>query len=571
MKQIPNAKQKEAIKKDGNVLVNASPGSGKTFTLVQRAKVKLETLPKHQQLALITYTNVAADEIAFRLDVRKNVFIGTIHRFCLEFILKPFSWLYKWRQPKIITTELKKNFLQSIYELENIDIDQLDLVRKNLDGSFKIPIKWNYSIPFQNFASGYYDYLEQANLIDFNEILFRSYKIANEHDFVRASLANKFYEILVDEFQDTTSFQYEIFKLIFQVGKCSFFMVGDEKQKILSFAGAMENVFENAKNDFNTDDIVVLNEVHRSTNNIVNAYSSLIYNHPELDNTKSSCASLDIKVIKKQTTKDDKFDVLEKALNWLIAKGIKQDDIAILSPRWRDSYEIGNNLLRKGFSLVGFGSLPHNKSLVSFYPLLNSLCCFYCQQDIKSLRSLRRNVEAYLLENSIEASKKQINSLLNSLVYDFSAIDKDVNLVFGLNELKNIFDKNFGFEHTDFQNVIENLRIKSSATTQDWEKVYTDIWTLEKYISCFTNKNGIFNNTIHSTKGLEFDAVILFEINEGRIPWQKSISRTTRIPFTPEEKEEGRKLLYVGLSRPKKHLIILHGYYKSIFIDAIQV
>jgi superfamily I DNA/RNA helicase len=573
--KIPNAKQKEAIEELGNVLVNASPGSGKTFTLVQRAKCKLEKLPKHQQLALITYTNVAADEIAARLDVRENVFIGTIHRFCLEFILKPFAWLYKWQSPKIITTEQKKNFLQSILlkiaDGKDADIEQLDNIRKNLDGSFQNQTKWKNNQSLNDVATKYYNYLEENNLIDFNEILFRSYKIINEHEFVRISLASKFYEILVDEFQDTTIFQYEMFKLIFQTGSCSFFMVGDEKQKILSFAGAIDDSFENAKNDFNTGKIIVLNEVHRSTNNIVKAYSSLMFEHPELDNSKSEYKSLNIQVIKKQTTKDNKFIVLENAVNYLIKNNIKQEDIAVLSPRWRDSYELGNKLLRKGFNLVGYGSLPHKRGLISFDYLLKALCCFYCQRSIKNLRSLQRNIEVYLLENSIRIEKRQISFLLNSLINDFFEIDKNIDIFSGFNELEIIFDKNFGFEHPDFQVVAKNLREKSNA--ESWEKIDTDIWTLDKYITCFTNQNGIFNNTLHSAKGLEFDAVILFEMNKGRIPYQEYDKKAwSYVPYTEEEKEDGRKLFYVGLSRPKKHLIVLYdGGKKSIFIDSINI
>lgn len=564
--KTPNTKQLEAIKKLGNVLVNASPGSGKTFTLVERAKCKLEILPKNKQLALITYTNVAADEISIRLDIRENVFIGTIHRFCLEFILKPFAWLYKWQQPKIITTEQKKIFLQYIGlktdKNKDADIDQLDNIRKNLDGSFQESTRWNNNQTLSDVAVKYYCYLDENKLIDFNEILFKSYKIVSEHKFVCLSLASKFYEILVDEFQDTNIFQYEIFKLIHQNFSCSFFMVGDEKQKILSFAGAINDAFEKAKNDFNTGEIIILNEVHRSTNNIVDAYSSLIPNHPILDNSKSNYKCFDINVEKEQTRKENKFNILERHLNFLIDNGIKQDDIAILSTRWSHSYEIGKELLGK-FNLCGYGSLPHNKSLISFYSLLSSLCCFYAKFDIKNFRSLRRNIESHLLENSINLETKRFNHLLKNLINDFCFIDKNQSIFKGIEEIEFIFNKNFGFEHNDFQLVLEELKENSDNL---------DSWILEKYINCFSNKNGIFNNTLHSAKGLEFDAVILFEINEGFLPYQKWNEQTqSRLPCTLEDKEEGRTLLYVGLSRPKKHLIILHSYYKSVFIDDIKV
>ena len=106
-----NAKQKKAVYEfKGSALITASPGSGKTRTLVARGINKLESLPKHKSIALITYTNAGADEIASRLITEKPVFIGTIHSFCLEYILRPFSWLNNWHRPRVISYEQQEIF-----------------------------------------------------------------------------------------------------------------------------------------------------------------------------------------------------------------------------------------------------------------------------------------------------------------------------------------------------------------------------------------------------------------------------------------------------------------------------
>ena len=116
----------------------------------------------------------------------------------------------------------------------------------------------------------------------------------SKNDFVSKSLASKFYEILVDEFQDTNLYQYEILKSINHHGDCSFFMVGDSKQRIFSFAGAIEDSFEKAKIDFNAKH-ADLTEVYRSTNDIIKAYSALFENHPIIEN-KSDYSELSIEV-----------------------------------------------------------------------------------------------------------------------------------------------------------------------------------------------------------------------------------------------------------------------------------
>ena len=250
-----NSKQRQVVyEMSGNTIVSASPGSGKTKTLVARAQHKLEIIPIHKSLALITYTNAGADEISYRLTDQDNkVFIGTIHRFCLEFILRPFGWVYGWHKPRVITYDELNEFVEEMkseFDLGNNTLDELNKIKKNLDGNLDITVEWNHITDIKIVANSYYEFLQNKKAIDFNEILYRSYKIITENDFVATSLANKFYEISIDEFQDTNIYQYEILKAIQQKKTCTFFMVGDEKQRIYRFAGAIDKAFERASADF---------------------------------------------------------------------------------------------------------------------------------------------------------------------------------------------------------------------------------------------------------------------------------------------------------------------------------
>lgn len=206
-----NPKQKKvAFELKGNTIVSASPGTGKTKTLVARAQKKLESMPKNTSLALITYTNAGADEISSRLYVEENdVFIGTIHRFCLEFILRPFSWIYGWNKPRIVTYNELNEFIEVNSEIDfgKTPLDELSKLKRLLNGELDKSIQFINMESLEYIAELYYDFLNRKKAIDFNEILFRSYKIISENAFVSESLANKFYEISVDEFQDTNIFQ----------------------------------------------------------------------------------------------------------------------------------------------------------------------------------------------------------------------------------------------------------------------------------------------------------------------------------------------------------------------------
>lgn len=561
-----NTKQKKAVFKfSGNTLISASPGSGKTRTLVARAVHKLDALPKHKAIALITYTNAGADEIASRLITVKNVFIGTIHSFCLEYILRPFGWIYNWNRPCVITYEQQKDFfkLNTNINLEEHfgqnKFDELSKIKKKLNGTLNLDVVWNHTIKLEILASKYYSYQKELKVIDFNEILFRSYKIVSQNEFVAKSLSSKFYEILVDEFQDTNLYQYEILKTINNHTNCSFFMVGDDKQRIFSFAGAIENSFIKAKVDFHAKHLN-LTETYRSTDNIVAAYSKLFEEHPIVDN-KSEYKNLDIDITFIETKKDNHQEYLDDVINQLTNKcNIKLHEIAILSTSWFAAFPV-SKALRQRFSVVGLGALPHKSINNSTTSLLKSLSKHCISSNIRTLRSVKRNIERHLLENDLQLPEKVINKKINRLIDKFFEIPANENIESGILYLKALFDKTFQLSHSTFNEILNLI--------SDEEKYN---WNTEQYLKILAGVDGITSNTIHKAKGLEFDAVILNGMNENKIPYQKYICKNpwTYEDLTEESIESGRNLFYVSVSRAKKYLIVLHNWKPSMFVKMIR-
>jgi len=551
----------------GNTLVTASPGSGKTRTLIARAMYKLEDIPKFKTLALITYTNAAADEISSRLINQNNLFIGTIHRFCLDFILRPYGWIYKWNKPKIISYEEKEVFFENNKDIDleknfgQNKFDEIGKIKRELNGKLDTSIEWNHEINIVEVAKRYYEYQESIKVIDFNEILYRSYKIISENEFVLKSLASKFYEILVDEFQDTNLFQYEILRQINNNGNCIFFMVGDKRQQIFKFAGAIENAFEKAELDFNTEQ-VELKETYRSTGNIVNTYSKLFHNHPNINNEFSLNNRFDYKINIIKTEKSNHNEYVMSIVNQLVDKmEIPLNEIAILSTSWFSAFNI-SKILRNKYSIVGLGALPHKHiSNNSTFSLLKSLSNYYYKQNSKALRKVKRNIELHCLENDLSFSDRTLYYKINNLITNLLKNNTEKSLIQGLNDYNILFDRIFEIKHSTFKEISELIK--------DEEK---KIWTIGQYMKTLSGLDGITNNTIHKVKGLEYDAVILNEMNENKIPYQKLISRKGWIyeTLTNESIEEGRKLFYVAVSRAKKHLIILHNWKPSMFISVIK-
>jgi superfamily I DNA/RNA helicase len=561
-----NEKQRKVVHEmSGNTIVSASPGSGKTKTLVARAQHKLETIPLHKSLALITYTNAGADEISYRLAEQDNkVFIGTIHRFCLEFILRPFGWLYGWHKPRVVTYDELNQFVEenkSEFDLGSNALDELNKIKKTIGGNLDTTVEWNSSIHIVTVANAYYEFLQNKKAIDFNEILYRSYKIITENDFVVTSIANKFYEISIDEFQDTNIYQYEMLKAIQQKKTCTFFMVGDEKQRIYRFAGAIDKAFEKASTDFEAP-IEILEVTYRSTSNIINTYSSLFENHPELTN-ESKYKGIDYKVIFKQTKKDDHNTILDSLVEHFINKAnVEPSEIAILSLQWRDALTV-SKALRSKFRVVGLGALPHKSLNNSTFNLIRCLSRFSHSSTVRSLRVIRRAIELHILENNLMIGETEFNYITNTIISKFLQIDKTLSLTDGITELQKIFEAIFKVSHSAFLELV-NLVDENEATQ----------WTFEKYIETLSGVSGITINTIHQAKGLEYEIVILNQINENKIPYQMYLGKQNGnfvyADLTDENIEDGRTLLYVGVSRAKAVLVILHNWKPSMFIDTLK-
>jgi len=543
-----------------NTIVSASPGTGKTKTLVARAQHKLGSIPKHKYLALITYTNAGADEIESRLVTNDdNIFIGTIHRFCLEYILRPFGWLYNYNPPKVVSFDDLNEFVECKPEMNlgNSPIDELNKIKRKIGGELDHDIDWSHSEPLESVAESYYEYLTAMKLIDFNEILFRSHKIVAENSFVASSLANKFYEISVDEFQDTNIFQYEILRLLNVCKGCTFFMVGDEKQRIYGFAGAMHDAFLKASQDFDAP-IEILEATYRSTPNIVDAYSKLFDNHPKLLNC-SDCKDVDLPLTIVQTDNLSNNTYIESCIVKLLENKIDLSEIAILTTRWVEAFNISRHIRQK-YHTVGLGALPHRSVNNSTFSLLRSLCKYHHEPSISKLRSAKRYVELHLLENNIALSDREIRYAINQLITSFKNQNFDGELIQSLQNIETIFEDIFQTKHSAFQEIIDLIDSEESTS-----------WNLEKYSKTLSGVGGITINTIHQSKGLEYSAVILDNINTGRLPYQQW-NRQARLfmPLTEGNLKDGKTLFYVGVSRAKLMLIITHNFNPSLLINVIK-
>lgn len=237
-----NLKQGEIVESPNNILLVACPGSGKTRTLTYKIAFELEKLDDvRKYIVAITYTNKAAEEIKERIEIlgvdTSQLWIGTIHSFCNEWILKPYfnhigSLKNGYRIVDAFESDQLLDYFGAKIKDERVNswtckhyatltgiksVDQRDSVLSTLER--------------------YFSYLQENHAINYEQILWYSYSLLSEHGIIGKTLSNIFHYILVDEYQDTKEIQYHILAKILKAGrgKVRSFIVGDPNQSI--FAG----------------------------------------------------------------------------------------------------------------------------------------------------------------------------------------------------------------------------------------------------------------------------------------------------------------------------------------------
>ena len=295
-----NDSQRAAVAyNDGPLLVIAGAGSGKTRVLTYKiAYLLTQGIPAGHILAL-TFTNKAAREMKQRIlrlvgeDVGRYLWMGTFHSICARILRAEADQIGFTRDFTIYDASDQKSLVKKIVKDLQLDdkiyrtgmvLDRISSAKAN----FVSPEQYAQSESYAKIdrmerlykmASVYAEYnrrLRAANAMDFDDLLLYTVLLLQNNAEVRARYQQRFWHVLVDEYQDTNHTQYLIVKLLAEPQNhvC---VVGDDAQSIYSFRGAtIENIL-NFQNGYNGAKLFKLERNYRSTQNIVNAANSLIH------------------------------------------------------------------------------------------------------------------------------------------------------------------------------------------------------------------------------------------------------------------------------------------------------
>ncbi len=591
-----------------NCLVIAGAGSGKTRVLIQRILWLIEDNDySPYSILAVTFTNKAAREIKTRLSNTLNIkiesmWVGTFHGICHRILRSNYQKALLPKNFQVIDSEDQIRIIKRIMkenEIENSQIqpkqvawyinkkkDQSVRSNKTKDDDF-ITIQYNkiYKI--------YEDYCNNSGLVDFGEIILRTLELFQKNIETRKYYHNLFKTILIDEFQDTNTIQYDLVRILTS-NDTSIFAVGDDDQSIYGWRGAKVENIEKLQKDYNGIKIFRLEQNYRSTGNILDAANSVILNNNSRmgKNLWTEGKSGDLIKIYSANDEIDEANFVVENIESLVQNNFKRDEISILYRSNAQSRVFEEKLISKGIPYKIYGgfrfferseikdviaymrlAVNHNDDN-SFERIINTPVRGIGEKTKATLRDFSKKEKISLFE-AIPVALKNENIFTKKASESLNEFFKLINLI------KDILSK----EDLPFQinEIIKQTKIKSTYEKSKTEQSRSKLENLDELISAaqeFLNVDLDDNETVldaflthtslesgegqgdewdecvqlmtlHSSKGLEFPIVFLVGLEENLFPSRMSIEE--------DNLEEERRLCYVGITRARKNLYISYA------------
>ena len=596
-----NNQQKLAVSNtEGPLQILAGAGSGKTKVLTSRIAYLIQQKKcLGQQILCVTFTNKAASEMrerVLKLVNSKSVafpWLGTFHSICNKMLRKNAEAVGLKPNFTIIDTLDQIKLIKNILSAENIDIKKnppkqiafhIDQWKNKALLPDQVKLK-NQEFNLVNALKVYKIYQKRLlvmNCVDFGDLILHVVTILKKFEDIKKIYQRNFKYILVDEFQDTNYVQNLWLQLLTSEKK-NICVVGDDDQSIYSWRGAeVKNILE-FKNNYQNTQTIKLEQNYRSTENILNSATSLISNNEDRleKNIWSELGDGEKVKIKSYFDGISEATGISDIIEQNLSKKFKLNEISILVRAAFQTREFEERFIKIGLPYRIIGGLKFyerseikdalgylrliNQSSddISFERIVNNPKRSIGDSSIKKIHDFAREKDLSLFDASQEILKenilkpKTIQNLKSFLVnmISWKQKSKDIDHI---SLLEIVLDES-GYssmlknERTpEADGRLENLKeLKSSMKNYSSLNEFLENISLQTAIDEEWDGEKINIMTIHSAKGLEFDAVFLPGWEEGLFPHQKSIDEKGADGI-----EEERRLAYVAITRAKKELFI---------------
>lgn len=585
-----NEPQREAIIHMGSpLLVLAGAGSGKTRVITRKFAymVKKKQIPSSSILT-VTFTNKSADEMKHRIselinaDMR-NVWIGTFHSQCNKILRKEINHLgYKNDftiydeddQCSLIRHILKElNIHEALFKGISCRISILKASLITPENILERGDGFGFDEKLGRVYMRYQDELKKSDAVDFDDLIWLTLRLFEEHPKICNKYKKQFEYILVDEFQDTNLAQYQLLKKIAEPDG-NICVVGDDDQSIYKFRGAEVVNIKNFERDFPKHKIVKLDQNYRSTQNILDVSCKVISQNPHRKEkklwTNNGCGDKVNYCLFNNEEDEAKF--VARTIKDFYLKGIHDyKDFAVFYRINIQARAIEDGLRAEGipYTVVSGTSFYHRKEIkdiiayikliinpddnVSFRRVINipargigASTLSKIEQEAKKESTSLYNIAKQISKanNSVLSSAKERLSSFIKLIDELMSVGhkNTADLMKLVIEKINYFDQ---LEESRIQNVMDLVSSLENVSIQG----FLDKIALISSVDACRFDSGVSLMTLHSAKGLEFPAVFLVGLEEGILPYFKTFNEVSDL-------EEERRLFYVGMTRAKERLFI---------------
>ena len=624
---LNNEQLKAVTLQDQSALVLAGAGSGKTRVLTTRIAYLIQSrqVSPHSILA-VTFTNKAAKEMLIRISAMlpintQGMWVGTFHGLCNRMLRAHYQDAGLPQAFQILDSADQLAVIKRVLKDINADIEKFPprqvqwFINNAKDGGIRgsqVEASDDFTRKMAEFYLVYEQQCNKEGVVDFAELLLRSYELLTRNEILRKHYSGRFSHILVDEFQDTSQLQYKWLRLL-SGAEASVFVVGDDDQSIYAFRGANTGNMKDFERDFHISEIIKLEQNYRSHGNILDAANTLIRNNNgRLDKnlwTSEGDGEL-LRVYNAPTDLDEAAFIVKEAKS-LYAEGVKLSQIGLLYRSNAQSRVLEHALFNASLSYRVYGGLRFFERQEIKHALAYLRMIANPNDDNALLRIINfptRGIGARSLEQLQDSAKEKGGSLwqaalgnrggavlnqelgdgtlvsrienraagipkkgLNSFVFLIESMQQDC-LELTLPEIiKHMLEHSGLVPHYNSQregaNRLENLNELINAVTsyiQEAEDSSLTAFLAHASLEAGEHQSGndqdaIQLMTVHSSKGLEFHSVFLSGLEEGLFPHDNSRNEAGGL-------DEERRLMYVALTRAQRRMYLsftqsrmLHG------------
>lgn len=606
-----NEPQREAVyHTDGPLLILAGAGSGKTRVLTHRIAYLIgERGVNPWNILAITFTNKAAEEMRQRVDNlvdfgAESVWVSTFHSACVRILRRFIDRLGYENHFTIYDTDDQKTLIKEV--CRKVDVDTKVFKERSLLSAISsaknemiLPDEFELNaggdFAKMKIAKVYREYEAQMranNALDFDDLLVKTVQLLQTQPDVLENYQERFRYIMVDEYQDTNTVQFQLVSLL--AGKYkNLCVVGDDDQSIYKFRGANIRNILDFEHEFPDAKVIKLEQNYRSTGNILNAANSVIANNRGRKEKSLWTENGEGELIRLRQfdTAFDEADFIGEDIKNAVRQGGSYNDSAVLyrtnaQSRLLEEKFIAMNIPYKIVGGVNFYARREIKDLLAYLKTIDN-----GRDDVAVRRIInvpKRGIglttinriqesatergigfyEALLAPGLIAGVGRSATKLdsFAALIEYFKTLAEEMNITDLLQEVIEKTGYIESLENEDKEEAktrkenIDELISKAATyeeSCQDKDEKATLSGFLEEVAlvadidSLDEDQEYVVLMTLHSAKGLEFPRVYLAGMEDGLFPGYMSINAGDR-----EELEEERRLCYVGITRAEQELTL---------------